>query len=325
MEENLKIENIEVKKDVRILFMGTPEFAVPVLKGLIENYNVRAVVTQPDKPVGRKGILTPPPIKEVAGENLILCLQPENIKDSVQEIISLKPTLIITCAYGQILPRELLVYPEYGCINVHASLLPRLRGGAPIHRAIMEGHKKTGITIMHMSPRMDEGDIIAAQEVEILDTDTQQTLHDKLSKVGIDLLLKTLPEIINKTAPRIPQDSSLATYAPIIKKEDERISYTKTTRQIYNQIRGLNSFPGAYTILDGKRMKVWASRITDNSFNGKLNGQITAIYKDGFGVKVENGEIVFTEIQVEGKPKMKAIDYINGLQNKESLIGKVFE
>lgn len=325
MEENLKIENIEVKKDVRILFMGTPEFAVPVLKGLIENYNVRAVVTQPDKPVGRKGILTAPPIKEVAGDNLILCLQPENIKDSVQEIISLKPTLIITCAYGQILPRELLVYPEYGCINVHASLLPRLRGGAPIHRAIMEGHKKTGITIMHMSPKMDEGDIIAAQEVEILDTDTQQTLHDKLSEVGIDLLLKTLPDIINKTAPRIPQDSSLATYAPIIKKEDERISYSKTTRQIYNQIRGLNSFPGAYTILDGKRMKVWASRVTDNSFNGKLNGQITAIYKDGFGVKVENGEVVFTEIQVEGKPKMKAIDYINGLQNKESLIGKVFE
>lgn len=325
MDDNLNIENIEVKEDLRILFMGTPYFAKVVLEGICSKYNVRAVVTQPDKEVGRKRILTKSSVKEYAEENLILCLQPEKIKDSVDEIISLKPNLIITCAYGQILPRELLVMPKYGCINVHASLLPKLRGGAPIQRSIMEGHKTTGITIMHMSPYMDEGDIIVKREIPILEEDNYTSLNNKLSIVGRDLLMETIPSIFDGTAPRTEQDSSLATYAPIIKREDEKISFTKTARQIHNQIRGLSDTPGAYCMLEGKRVKVFRSYITENSFNGKFNGQVTAIYKDGFGVKVENGEIVFTEIQIEGKQKMKAIDFINGLQDKNSFIGKVFE
>lgn len=325
MEENLNIENIEVKEELRIVFMGTPDFARCVLEGICSKYNVRAIVTQPDKEVGRKKEIKISPVKEYANDNLILCLQPEHIKDATDEIISLKPNMIITCAYGQILPRELLVMPKYGCINVHASLLPLLRGGAPIQRSIMEGHKKTGITIMHMSPYMDEGDIIVEKEIPILDDDNYTSLNNKLSIVGRDLLLEVIPQLYEGTAPRKEQDSTLATYAPIIKKEDERIVFSKTTRQIVNQIRGLSDVPGAYCMFEGKRVKVFKAYATENSFNGCMNGEVTAIYKDGFGVKVENGEVVFTEIQIEGKQRMSASSYINGLQNKDKFIGRVFE
>lgn len=321
----MDLEKIIVEKKLKIVFMGTPSFSVPVLEGLLEKYPIRAVVTQPDRLIGRKQILTAPPVKECAEKNTILVLQPEKIKESVEEILSLEPDLIITCAYGQILPKELLEYPKYGCINVHASLLPKLRGGAPIHHAIIDGHSKTGITIMHMSLKMDEGDIISQREIEISEEDTASLLHDKLSILGRDLLLETLPSILNGTASRTKQDSSLASYGFNITREDEQISFDKTKREIYNQIRGLNSWPGAFTRLDGKIMKVWASYRTDNTFPMLLNGTITNLYPDGIGVKVSNGEIVFTEIQPEGKPKMKAIDFINGLQDKNQLIGKIFE
>ncbi len=321
----MDIENIQVKKEAKIVFMGTPDFAVPVLEGLIKNYDVKAVVTQPDRKVGREGKITKSPIKKIAEENNIFVLQPEKLKDDWQEVVSFHPNLIITCAYGQILPRELLVYPELGCINVHASLLPKLRGGAPIHHAIMDGHKKTGVTIMHMSPKMDEGDMISQCEIEITEADTAETLHDKLQIVGRDLLLETLPEIINQTAPRIKQNEEEATYGYNITKEDEKIDFEKGRRQIYNKVRGLNSWPGAYAMLDGKRIKIWKCYISENSFTNLMNGQITNFYEDGFGVKVSNGEIIITEIQPEGKKKMSAISYINGLQNKEELIGKILE
>lgn len=325
MQEEINIQDINIKKDVSIVFMGTPEFAVPVLEGLFNNYNVRAIVTQPDKPVGRKGELRPTPVKKFGNDNTVLVLQPENLKEEYMSIIDLKPTLIVTCAYGQIVPRELLVYPTYGCINVHASLLPKLRGGAPIHRAIIEGHKKTGITIMHMNPRMDEGDIISQKEIEILDADTASTLHDKLSILGRDLLLETLPGIIDGTASREEQDHSKATYAFNIKKEDEKIDFNKNVRNIYNQVRGLNSWPGAYTVLKEKRIKVWETKIGNNVYTGRLNGEIMKLYPDGIGVKCDNGEIILTTIQPEGKSKMSATDYLNGLQNKEELIGQIFE
>lgn len=320
----MNLEDIHIEKELSIVFMGTPEFSVPILEGLINNYKVRAVVTQPDRMVGRSGELKSPPVKELALKHNILVLQPEHIKDSIDEILELKADLIVTCAYGQILPREILKAPRLGCINVHASLLPRLRGGAPIHRAIMEGHKKTGITIMYMSSGMDEGDIISQQEVEITDLDTASILHDKLSLVGKELLLNTLPSIIDGTNSRIPQDSSKATYGFNIKREDERINFSKTKREIYNQIRGLNSWPGAYCLLEGKVLKVWKSYQTNELYPNFFDGQITRIYPDGFGVKVNNGEIVFTEVQPEGKKKMSAIDFING-KNKDALIGKILD
>lgn len=319
----MNVEDIDIKKEVSVVFMGTPDFAVPVLQGLIDNYKVRAVVTQPDRPIGRSGEVRPTPIKKIAEENTILVLQPENLKEQWQMITDLKPTLIVTCAYGQIVPRELLVYPVYGCINVHASLLPKLRGGAPIHRAIINGHKETGITIMHMNPRLDQGDIISQEKIEITDTDTASTLHDKLSVLGRDLLLKTLPSIIDGTAPRTVQDESEATFAFNISKEDEKIDFSKLKKQIYNQVRGLNSWPGAYFMLEGKRIKVWECIMTDNNYSNLMDGQISNIYPEGIGIKVSNGEIILTVIQPEGKQKMRAIDFINGLQNKEDLIGKL--
>lgn len=318
----MDLSQINIEKELEIIFMGTPEFAVPVLQGLLNNYKVRAVVTQPDRK-GNHGKVTISPIKQLAIDNAILVLQPEKIKVDYQEIVNLNPDLIITCAYGQILPKEILDCPRLGCINVHASLLPKLRGGAPIHKAIIEGHKKTGITIMYMNAKMDEGDIISQIETEISDTDTASSLHDRLSILGRDLLLDTLPSIIDGTNSRTKQDESLATYAFTLKKEDEKINFSQTKKQIYNQIRGLNAWPGSYCLFEGKILKVWEAYITDNYPMG-FDGQITAIYKDGIGVKVSNGEIVFKTVQLEGKNKMNAVDFINGLQNK-NIVGKVLE
>lgn len=317
----MNIENIEIKRDLRVVFMGTPDFCVPVLEALIKNYKVKAVVTQPDKMVGRSGKLAKPPVKIVAENNNIVVLQLQKIKEQYQEVLDLDPDLIVTCAYGQILPKEVLDYPRLGCINVHASLLPKLRGGAPIHRAIIEGHSKSGVTIMYMAPGMDDGDIITQKEVEITNTDTASTLHDKLSKLGSELLIETLPSIIEGTNKRIPQEESLVTYAPIIKPVDEKIDFSKTSKEVYNRIRGLNSFPGAYFMLDGKRFKVWESIIIDEYFPTSLDGEIVKIYKEGIGVKTHNGVIVLTIIQPEGKSKMNSKDYLNGL--KENLVGKV--
>ena len=317
----MNLEDINIKKDPVIIFMGTPDFSVPVLEGLISNYKVRAIVTQPDKPVGRGGEVRYSPIKEVALKHDILCLQPNKIKDSLQEINQLEPDLIITCAYGQILPLELLIIPKLGCINVHASLLPKLRGGAPIHRAIMEGYSKTGVTIMYMAEGMDSGDIISQKEVLIDEKDTAVSLHDKLKIVGRNLLLETLPSIIDGTNKRVKQDESLVTYGFNISKEDEKIDFNDTAKQIYDKVRGLNSWPGAYCILDGKRLKVWECYRTEQVFSDKTNGEITNIYSDGFGVKVSNGEIVFKVIQPEGKKIMLASDFVNGYQ--DNLIGKI--
>jgi len=317
----MDFDKIEIKKQPTIIFMGTPLFGAAVLEGLIKNYKVRAVVTQPDKPVGRGGKVKYSPVKELALKNNILCLQPEKISDVLQEINSMQPDVIITCAYGKILPLELLLIPRCGCINVHASLLPKLRGGAPIHHAIIDGYTKTGITVMYMAEGMDTGDMISKREVEITDDDTAETLHDKLMPVARDLLLETLPSILDGTNKREKQDESLATYGFNISRKDEKIDFSKTKRQIVNQVRGLNSWPGAYCIFDEKIMKVWKCYRTEKVYNLEKPGQITAIYEDGFGVKVGNGEVVFTEIQPEGKKRMNARDFINGYHG--DLIGKM--
>ncbi len=310
----MNIEDVIVEKEIKIVFMGTPQFSVPVLQGLIDNYSVKAVVTQPDKLVGRKAVLTPSPIKKCANENNILVLQPRNIKEEYEEIIALNPDLIITCAYGQIIPKELLDYPKYGCINVHASLLPKLRGGAPIHRAIINGDKKTGITIMYMDETMDSGDIIKQRSIDIDEDDTASKLHEKLSILGRDLLLETLPSIIEGSNERIKQDINEVTYAFNIKPEDEKIDFSKTKRQIYNQIRGLYSFPGAYCLMDGKRLKIWKAKEGENIYSNRIDGEISKIYTDGIGVKVSNGEIIILELQLEGKNKMSAKEFANGKQ-----------
>lgn len=313
-----------MNKEIRVVFMGTPDFSVPVLKMLIENYKVVGIVSQPDKPIGRNGKMSTSPVKEVALENQITLFQPIKIRKEYSDILELQPDIIVTCAYGQIIPKEMLDYPKYGCINVHASLLPRHRGGAPIHRAIIEGDTTSGITIMKMGIGMDDGDIIRQREIPIEELDTAETLFDKLSLLGSDLLKETMPDIIAGNVEYIKQKEEEATFSYNIKPEDEKINFSNTRREVYNQIRGLNSFPVAYTMLDGKRMKVWFSRIGKEKKYADY-GKIVALEKDGICVSTKDGEIILTVIQPEGKKKMLVRDYLNGYSNKEDLIGKVFE
>lgn len=306
----------------RVVFMGTPDFAVPVLEGLIENYEVVGVVSQPDKRVGRKQVLVNTPIKEVALKHNILVLQPEKIREDYEDILKLNPDIIVTCAYGQIIPSAILDYPKLGCINVHASLLPKLRGGAPIHKAIIDGYSKTGITIMYMDKKMDNGDVISTSETEILDSDNLESLHDRLSIMGRDLLLETMPSIINGTNKRIKQNEGEVTYAYNIKREEEHINLNKTRREVFNQIRGLSPVPGANLLVDGEEFKIYGSEISERKFTNKEIGEVTGLYKEGIGVMTSDGEIILTDIKPFGKKRMSASSYINGLHDK-SLVGKV--
>ena len=270
--------------------------------------------------MGRKGILTPPPVADVAKENNIKLFQPIKIRNEYDDILALNPDIIITCAYGQIIPKAILDYPKYGCINVHASLLPKLRGGAPIHHAIIDGYAKTGITIMYMDEKMDNGDIISQEEIKIEDSFTTEILHDKLSIMGRDLLLKTLPDIIAGNINPIKQDLAEVTFGYNISKEDELINFNKTSREVFNQVRGLNSWPVGYTLLNGKRMKIYTVEMKDNA-SALTPGTITNIYKNGIGVKTLDGEVVVTELQMEGKTRMPASAIVNNLD--KNIIGKV--
>ncbi|MBQ6477445.1 MAG: methionyl-tRNA formyltransferase [Bacilli bacterium] len=299
--------------------MGTPNFACPVLSSLIDNYEVVGVVSQPDKKVGRKQILTPTPIKEIALSNNIPVFQPVKIREDYESILECRPDIIVTCAYGQIIPKEIIDYPKYGCINVHASLLPKYRGGAPIHRAIMNGDEKTGITIMYMDEGMDTGDIISSEEVKIEDSDNLETLSLKLSDLGAKLLINTLPSIIDGTRVRTKQNEDEVTYAYNVSSEEEHIDFNKTSRDIYNLIRALSPNIGAYFMLDGERVKVYKARIGTNKYDNV--GIINNIYKDGIGISSSDGEIVLEEIQVSGKKKMSVNSYLNGIK-KETLMGK---
>lgn len=310
-------------KDLKVIFMGTPDFCVPILEELIKKCTVIAVVTQPDKEVGRKKVLTPSPIKEVALKNNIKVLQPVKIKEEYQDIINLNPDIIITCAYGQIVPEVILNAPKYGCINVHASLLPKLRGGAPIHKAIINGYKKTGITIMYMDKGMDTGDMISKKEVDITDFDTAETLHDKLQKASVPLLMETLPSIINGTNKREKQNNDEATYAYNVSREDEHVNFNDTSLNVYNKIRGLNSWPGAYATLDDKNIKLWVSKISDNVYD-KKPGTIVNLSKDGMEVVTKDKSILITELQLPGKKKMNIKDFING-NKKEDYLNKCFK
>ena len=308
---------------MRIVFMGTPDFAVPVLEGLIENYDVVGVVSQPDKEIGRKRILTPTEVKRVALEHDILVLQPIKIKDEYQEILDLKPDMIITCAYGQIIPKEILDYPKLGCINVHGSLLPKFRGGAPIHHAIINGDKVTGVTIMYMDVKMDSGDIISQREIEIKDSDTVEILWDELSVLGRDLLLDTLPSIIEGTNNRIKQNEEEVTFGFNIKREEEHLDFNKTSREIFNHIRGLSPIPSAYALLDSKEVKIYSSEILEKKYVGEC-GEIVDITKEGIIVITKDSSILIKEIKPFGKKRMDAFSYVNGI-GKDKLIGKVFK
>lgn len=305
-------------KEVKIVFMGTASFSKQVLEKLLENnFNIIGVVSQPDRFVGRKKILTMPEVKEVAIKNNIPVLQPQRIKQDYQEIIDLKPDLIITAAYGQIVPERLLNAPQLGCINVHASLLPKYRGGAPVHYAIINGEKVTGVTIMYMAKKMDAGNIISQSEIKIGDLETTGELYDRLSIVGAKLLIETLPTIIEGTNVSIKQDESLVTYAPTISHEQEKLDFNKSACQVYNQVRGMNPWPGAYTVYQDKVVKIWAGKIHEcenakKHHSHQENGTIVKIFNDAIGVKTGDGIYLITELQIAGKKRMFVKDYLNG-------------
>lgn len=302
----------------RIVFMGTASFSLAVLKMLLnEKYNVVGVVTQPDRYVGRKKVLTMPDVKVEALKHDIPVFQPQKIKEDYQGVLDFKPDLIITAAYGQIIPKAILDAPNLGCINVHASLLPLYRGGAPVHQCIIDGQEKTGVTIMYMVQKMDAGNIISQKETPILPDDTVGILYDRLSELGADLLKETLPSILAQTNKSIPQDETQITYAPTLSREDERLDWNLSVKQIYNKVRGTNPWPGSYTTYNGKVVKIWAGEIhqCENAIKHHAhqeNGTIVKIFKDAIGVKVSDGVYLIREFQLEGKKKMLVKDYLNG-------------
>lgn len=308
---------------MKVIFMGTPEFAVPVLQGLIEHYEVIGVVSQPDKLVGRKQVLEETPIKKLAMEHHIPVFQPVKIRNDYQEILDKNPDVIITCAYGQIIPKAILDFPKYGCINVHASLLPKLRGGAPIHHALIDGYSKTGITIMYMDEKMDNGDIISQRETEILDSDNLESLQNRLSMMGRELLLDTLPNILDGTNTRKKQKEEEVTFAYNIKREEERIDFSKTSREIFNLIRGLSPVPSANALLFGEEMKILESKVLNEKYPKAFCGEIVSISKEGIVVSTGDASILLTKIKPFGKKEMSAVSYVNGV-GKDKLVGRCF-
>ena len=311
-------------KDKRVVFMGTPDFSVPILEMLIRETNVILVVTKEDSASGRGNKIQYSPVKKLALENGIEVFQPKKIKENYEYILEMNPDIIITCAYGQIIPKELLFTPKYKAINVHASLLPKLRGGAPLHRCLINGYDKTGITIMYMDVGMDDGDIITQSSIDIDFNDNVGIIHDKLSLLGRDLLLQTLPSIFDGTNNRIKQDINEVTYAPIIKREEEHIDFNKNVIDVYNLIRGLYPFPVAYCKLNDDIIKVCEAKIGNTNIKGEIGqiGQIVNIYNDGIGIKCLDGELIITKIKPAGKREMSIKDYLNG-KDKLSLLGEI--
>jgi methionyl-tRNA formyltransferase len=299
----------------RIVFMGTPDFSVPVLRQLIDDgYDVVGVVTQPDRPVGRKKILTPPPVKVEALKHQIPVLQPNKIKEEqeIEKVLTLNPDLIVTAAFGQILPNEVLEQPKYGCINVHASLLPELRGGAPIHYSIIQGKEKTGVTIMYMVEKLDAGDIITQVEVPITETDHVGSLHDKLSIAGSKLLSETIPLLLQGKIRPIKQEDNKATFASNIKRAQEKIDWSQTGNDIYNHIRGMHPWPVAYTTLQNEVVKIWWGEKLEQT-NTSNPGIVTQIDEDGIVISTgDQISIKIKELQPSGKKRMTAEQYLRG-------------
>ena len=295
---------------MRIVFMGTPAFSVPILESLIEKHEVVLVVTQPDKLVGRKQILTPSEVKACALKHNLPVFQPVKIKDDYQTVLDAKPDIIVTAAFGQFIPKIVLDYPRLGCINVHGSLLPKYRGGSPIQTSIIRGEEETGITIMYMAYKMDAGNIIAQRSIPILESDNNGTMFDKLSLLGRDLLEEVLPSIIDGKNPSIPQDESLVTYAYNIKHEDQFINWNDTSKNIVNLIRGLAPAPTALTLVNGSILKIFKAKVVTEEVSGNP-GEVIKLNKE-LWVKTGDGAISILELQQSGKNKMDVRSFLNG-------------
>lgn len=307
---------------MRVVFMGTPGFAVPSLKALVESgHDVAAVVTQPDRPKGRGKKEAPPPVKETALAFNIPVLQPLRVKDPgfIELLREIAPDVIVVVAFGRILPPDILHLPRYGCINVHASLLPKYRGSAPIHWAVINGEKETGITTMHMDEGMDTGDMILREAIPIREEDTVGAVHDRLAVLGARLLVETLELVGRGQAPRIPQEGT-PTYAPMLKAGDELIRWERPAREIYNQIRGMDPWPGARTYLSGKVLKIWRAAVPSEGGTAFEPGKVLSWGRDGITVGTGNGRLTITELQLQGAKRLSAADFLRGTPIPEGTV-----
>ena len=300
----------------KVVFMGTPSFAVPVLKGLVESddYDVQAVVTQPDRPFGRKRVLKPSPVKEAAQELSITVLQPEKISgsDEMAKIIDINPDFIITAAFGQFLPEKLLNAAKIAAVNVHGSLLPKYRGGAPVQYSLINGDKQTGISIMYMVKKMDAGDVLSQQALDIQPDDDTQSLFDKLSIIGRDLLLETLPKVAAGDVNPTPQDEDKVVFSPNITREQEELDFTKSAFLVDRKIRALRPSPNAFAMMLCKRTKFWSAKPLDETTDLKP-GQVVEKTKKSLKIACGDGTVLqLLEIQPSGKPKQPINAFLNG-------------
>ena len=297
---------------LKIIFMGTPNFSVPILEALHKKYEVVAVVTQPDKEVGRHRVLTMTPVKKYAVEHNLPVYQPEFIKDAYEELLALNADLIVTAAYGQFVGTKLLKSPKYKSINCHASLLPSYRGGAPIHQAIKDGLEYTGVSIMYMEKKMDAGDVLATVKVKIEDSDNCGTMFDKLSIAGRDLLMETIPLLVEGKITPVPQDEEKATFAYNITNEEKLVDFNKTAREVFNHIRAYNPSPIAYMELKGDQIKLYDSAVVDEKTN-EAPGTILLHHKNRLLIACGNNTVLeLLTVQPTGKKMMSAKDFING-------------
>lgn len=306
-------------KDKRVVFMGTPDFSVPVLEKLIENTNVILVVTKKDAYVGRKKVLTESPVAICAHEHNIEVYKPNKLKEDYEYILNKKPDIIITCAYGSIVPKVVLDYPSYGCINVHASLLPKYRGASPIVASILNGEKETGITIMYMDEGIDTGNIIMSRSIEIEDNDNSLSLSNKLSLLGANLLIDTLPKIFEGENFDIPQDNEEATYVGMLKREDEHIDFNNSVENIKNQVRAFSPEPYTFINIDDTEYKI--SEVEIKKCDVSKIGIIVEVNKDSFGITAKDGIVYIKRIKPSGKKEMSVKDFFNGF-DKTSLLNK---
>ena len=299
----------------RIIFMGTPEISATVLEGIISSgYNVVAVIAQPDRPVGRKKILMPVPTKEVAIRHNIPVYQPIKIRKEYEFVKELNPDVIITLAYGQIVPQGLLDIPPLGCLNLHGSLLPKYRGAAPIQYALMNNDKVTGMTLMKMVKEMDAGEMYATEEVEIAEEDNSTSLFKKMGDAALRLILKELPNILEGKLVGVPQDESLVSFSPSIKPEEEKLDLNKSKEELHGYIKALSDVPGAYLYLEGLKFKVYRSSIVSDELIGKV-GEIVKADKKGLHLQTKNGVLSLLDVQLEGKKRMDYMSFINGHPN----------
>lgn len=309
---------------MKVVYMGTPDFAVKPLEALIEaNYDVVGVFTQPDKPVGRKAILTPPPVKVVALKNNIPVFQPDSLRNGVgvELLKDLNPDIVIVVAYGKILPKDFLDYPKYGCINIHGSILPEYRGAAPIQWSVLDGKELAGVTAMQMDVGLDTGDMLLTKTTKIGVDETSGELYDRLTVLGADLLIETLKKLPKGELTPVKQDDSKSSYASMLDKTMSPVDFTKSAWEVHNKIRGLDPWPVALTVLDGKNLKLFSSHISEDLTGGKPGEAV--VLKNGLAIFCGDGKaVVVKDVQYEGKKRMAAADFFRGHPiSEETVLG----